>query len=341
MSLLRITLFGCPRIYCCERDTEIRLTRNVQLLLAYLVLERHHIHSREILAGLFWRDQSQERAKACLNTTLWRLRSALETMTHPKVPFLLNHQHGEICFNPQSSYWLDVEDFDRSFEKLRLQSAKENISEQIKIAEGAEQTYVGELLEGFYDDWIITERERLRARYLWILSCLMEAHWQDGNLEGSLYYGQKILQLEPLQEEIYREMMRIFAQAGYRTQALAQYETCRKVLENELNVAPMPETQALYRQIISGELSHPVDISDPAEKSPLVPENNLMERVKTIRQKAINQLEHKQGDRKPGQHGLLRQANEKLNQAAVLAESTHRQILSAIDDIEETLGPME
>jgi DNA-binding SARP family transcriptional activator len=342
MNLLRITLFGCPRIYCCESDQEVRLTRNVQLLLAYLILERHHAHSREILAGLFWRDQSQERAKACLNTALWRLRSALEATIHPEVPYLLNHQPGEICFNAQSSYWLDVESFDQSFDNLHFHATKDAPPDQLKLAEQAEQLYVGELLEGYYDNWVVNERERLRSRYLWILSYLMSAHHQAGTVDASLYYGQRFLQLEPLREDIYREMMRIYAQAGYRAQALAEYETCRLALEGELNIAPMPETQQLYHEILDGTGFKPGEL---LAKSPVMPsaiqESSLAERIKSVKGKASDQLNHPQHLLRSEQHDLLMHALEKLDRAASLAETTHRQIMSAIDDIEQTVDGLE
>ena len=340
MNLLRIILFGCPRIYCCEGDQEVRLTRNVQLLLAYLVLERNRAHSRELLAGLFWRDQSQEKARACLNTALWRLRSALEASIHPSVPFFVNHQTGEIRFNLQSSYSLDVEIFEQCIEDLRFAHSKDPIPDQLKIAEKAEQLYNGELMEGYYENWVVSERERLRSRYLRVLAFLMSNYHRAGNLDQSLYYGQKLLQLEPLREEIYREMMRIYAQAGYRTQALELFESCRQMLQNELNIEPMPETQQLCHQILYGPTQYSEEkVLMPAEKKSFPTESDsIAERINSVRKKVNDQINDPQNSLRPEQYALLHQALDKLDQAVELADTMNRQILDAIDDIGELIN---
>jgi DNA-binding SARP family transcriptional activator len=124
MKTLRVFLFGCPRIYTNPDDSEVRLTRVVQTLLAYLLIQRKRTHSREVLAGLLWSDNKQERARACLNTALWRLRNALETYAGPEAPFLIVSQQGEVGFHANSSYWLDVEVFENLLDHLSTRSTQ-------------------------------------------------------------------------------------------------------------------------------------------------------------------------------------------------------------------------
>lgn len=78
MSSLQIALFGCVRVTHNNWLTEIRLTRDTQALLAYLLLQRHRIHSREVLAGMFWGEYTQEKSHGSLNTALWKLKKFLE-----------------------------------------------------------------------------------------------------------------------------------------------------------------------------------------------------------------------------------------------------------------------
>jgi predicted ATPase len=47
--------------------------------------------------------------------------------------------------------------------------------------------------------------------------------------------------------------------SGWRSEALQQYDLCRRLLEEELGVAPGPETTALYRWILSGPASPSVE----------------------------------------------------------------------------------
>jgi DNA-binding SARP family transcriptional activator len=252
MVSLRVILFGCPRVSRNPDGAEVKLTRIVQILLAYLLLQRQRSHSREVLAGTLWSDNGQKSARACLNTALWRLRNAIEGYAHPDSPFLLMTQHGEVRFNSSSSYWLDVEVFENLLDRLPSHTSQGVDEAQIQQAEQAVALYQGDLMEGYYEDWILRERERLRNRYLSSLAYLMSAHRLNRNLEASLEYGNKILQQEPLREEIHREMMRLYAQAGQRALAIQQYEMCRTVLKDELDISPMPETERLFRTITQG-----------------------------------------------------------------------------------------
>jgi DNA-binding SARP family transcriptional activator len=110
--------------------------------------------------------------------------------------------------------------------------------------------YTGELLEEFYDDWALRERERLRALYLSSLKRLMEYYQQQGTYAESLSCGQLILQYDPLREDIHRALMRLHSEHGQRGHAVRQYEVCRAVLAAELGVVPLEETQALFAQIV-------------------------------------------------------------------------------------------
>jgi DNA-binding SARP family transcriptional activator len=106
-----------------------------------------------------------------------------------------------------------------------------------------------EVLEGFYDEWALRERERLRILYLKSQAHLLRYYSQHELYERALACGRKILDQEPLREEIHREMMRLYSKSGQRPLALRQYETCCQILETELDVPPMTETRTLHTQI--------------------------------------------------------------------------------------------
>ena len=106
-----------------------------------------------------------------------------------------------------------------------------------------------ELLEGFYDDWVLRERERLRLLYLRCLRRLMQGYRQQGAYEDSLASAQQILACDPLHEEVHREAMRLYCDLGQRSLAVRQYQRCREILADELGILPMEETQALYARI--------------------------------------------------------------------------------------------
>lgn len=258
MQTLRIHLLGQVRVFHGETPTPAKSSHRVQALLAYLLLNRHRSYSREVLADLFWGDHGQHRARASMNTTLWRLRQLLEPGETMRGAYLVTETTGEIRFNPASSYWLDAATFeDQSTRALRqpVEAMQEADAETLKAAV---QVYSGELLEGFYEDWALRERERLRQLYVNSLVHLMCFYSGRQAYKEGLYWGQKILDQEPLREEIQREMMRLYLADGQRTRALQQYEICRRILSTELGVAPMAETQALHATILSGALAQQV-----------------------------------------------------------------------------------
>ena len=81
------------------------------------------------------------------------------------------------------------------------------------------------------------------------LAKLMVYHGTKGQYEEAITYGQRILSLDPLREEVHRELMRYHQSAGRRAEALQQFQACRGILREELDIEPMPETMALYRRI--------------------------------------------------------------------------------------------
>ena len=252
MAMLRIFLFGAVRIEHHGRAQAERATRGVQTLLAYLLLHRQRRHVRDVLAGLFWGDQSDDSARRCLNTALWRLRRILEPDGVARGTYLVNTARGEVGFNPNSDCWLDVAVLEEHAERL-LGLPREQIRDaDIGSLEAALALYTGELLEGVYDDWALRERERVRSLYLRVLVRLMQHHRAADAFEQSISYGERILACDPMREDVHRELMRLFLLCGQRTLALRQYERCREVLAMELDVEPMEETQAVHAGILRG-----------------------------------------------------------------------------------------
>jgi len=257
MAILQVFLFGNVRIVHAGWASEVKITRAVQALLAYLLLHRHRIHPREVLADLFWGDHPEERARRSLNTTLWRLRRALEPAGTGKGEYLSTTPTGEVGFNSQSDYWLDVALFEEKAAPIVRKTIQSMETNDAKELEDALRLYIGDLLEGFYDDWALRERERLRSLYLKSLAHLMRYYGYHGFYGDAVASGRQILDLDPLREEIHREVMRLHSESGNRAMAIRQYKTCRQILKTELGIPPMEETQRLFHQIRREEKVHP------------------------------------------------------------------------------------
>lgn len=298
MTNLQVFLFGCMRIVPGGWPAPVQVSHSDQSLLAYLLLQRHRSHSRELLAGLIWGDHSQERARCCLNTALWRLRHVLEPDGISRGTYLLTTSRGEVGFNRESDYWLDVSIFETRANQVLTRPIETLATADVQDLEQALQLCTGELLEGHYDDWVLHERERLRRLDLNALAHLMHYYQYHGVFEKSLACAQQILDQDPLREEIHREMMELYLKSGQRALAVRQFELCRELLASELGICPMDETQELCSQILAGASS------DQGRSTPMRPPPGC--------QQALQQL------RRAVQH--FSEAQEQLLQAIQLIE---------------------
>jgi len=249
MALLRIQLFGAVRVSHADQPRDARLIHAVQALLAWLVLNRRKTHAREALAGVFWGEEREDRARSCLSTALWRLKQALEPDGVPQGAYLIS-EPAAVGFNCKSDHWLDVAAFEEGVRPLRTLRSEAGNGQDWSRAEAAIGHYTGDLLEGFYDDWALRERERLRLLYLKSLTTLLRHYSETGTIDEALSCGQQILALDPLREDVHRDLIRLHMRRGHRALALDQFERCRAVLDDELGVRPMEETRALCADLL-------------------------------------------------------------------------------------------
>ncbi|MFL5801098.1 MAG: ATP-binding protein, partial [Roseiflexaceae bacterium] len=112
----------------------------------------------------------------------------------------------------------------------------------------------GDLLPGWYDDWVLVERERLRHVFLAALERLVLLLEQQQDYGAAINYAQRLLRHDPLHETTYQHLMRLHALSGDRASALRVYHTCATLLERELAVEPSPATCAVYEHLVHGDL---------------------------------------------------------------------------------------
>jgi DNA-binding SARP family transcriptional activator len=245
---LRIHLFGLPRVLVDGERTPDFPAEKVRLLFFYLVLFRQTAHARSVLAGTFWGDSPEARAHHSLSTALWRLRNWVEPLQLDANPLLvIEDQH--VTFNTGGAYWLDAAEFEEHVSRARKMNPADPKQAAVSLTRATE-LYGGDLLEGCYADWCLTERERLHQLFLQALVHLMIYHAGLGDYARAISYGQRILQDDPTHEEVQRELMRLFVLDQKPAEALFQYHRCEAALREELGIEPMPETQALFRQLV-------------------------------------------------------------------------------------------
>ena len=105
------------------------------------------------------------------------------------------------------------------------------------------------MLEGFYEDWVLAEREALREMYLQALSDLIDLEKSNGKYSEALAHALQLASVEPLQEAYHREVMRLEFWLQKPDAALKQYALCCQMLEEQLGLQPDAETAALAQEI--------------------------------------------------------------------------------------------
>jgi two-component SAPR family response regulator len=166
--------------------------------------------------------------------------------------------------------WLDVAVFEEAFHATQGIPGKELDQPRAEMLKDAVRLYKGDLLDGWYQDWCLFERERLQNMYLSTLDKLMDYCTQHHEYEAGHGYGSTILRYDRASERTYRRLMHLQYRAGDRTGALRQYERCVAALDEELGVKPERRTQSLYEQIRSDVLDEiaPADGQSPSATLP-------------------------------------------------------------------------
>jgi DNA-binding SARP family transcriptional activator len=225
----------------------------VRALLAFLAVEMTRPHPRETLAGLLWPNVPDGCAHHSLNQALSNLRSAIHD--HETTPPFLIVASQSLQFNRNSDHWLDVEELGRLVD---WKTGKLVGGEEGRLGH-AVALYRGPFLEGFsladspaFEEWVMLHRERLHRLPLETMHKLADAHATRGEVEQALHYAWRQLELDPWLEEAHLQVMLWLALAGRRSEALAQYSVCRRLLAKELGVEPATATTRLYEQIRHG-----------------------------------------------------------------------------------------
>ena len=271
--MLEIRLLGQFDLTRNSAPVEIP-SRSAQSLLAYLVLNSGIAHRREKLAGLLWPDATEANARSYLRKALWQARKSMAAGTHGGEEYLLADDIS-ISFNPNADYWLDAD------------AVRGKPTEAMPVEEQIEavSAYQGELLPGFYEEWVNLERERLRAVFEQKMQVLLGRLVEEGHWAETLDWGERWIALGSTPEPAYRALMVAHAAQGDNAKVAATYERCVEALREELSVEPSEQTRALFTDLRSGR-GLPISTESPTQ----IPSHDFKgsERIHSTRQRRTN-----------------------------------------------------
>lgn len=256
--MLEVRLLGAFEIRAGGRLVDLP-SRPAQSLFAYLILNAGSLHRRERLAGLLWPASTEESARNNLRQALWKIRAALTGLEDEDRPYLLADNF-TIGFNREASYHLDV---------AKLEEDADQADSLIAVV----AAYGGELLPGFYEDWVVLERERVRALYERRIQRLLDLFLQQGRWAEAQEWAERWIALGTIPEAAYRAIMVAEYGQGDRAAAAGAFRRCADALQRELGVGPSLQTEQIYSEITEGTLATPtVDAGATADGvAPVLP----------------------------------------------------------------------
>ncbi|GAC1548554.1 MAG: BTAD domain-containing putative transcriptional regulator [Vulcanimicrobiaceae bacterium] len=252
--VLEIRLLGPPEFVYAGAPFRFSAPPRTLPLLAWLLMHRRAPLQRDAIAFAFWPDASEDDARGDLRRHLYYLAKALPPPGGE--PWLLADKK-TVVWNERASVVFDVADFER-------QAADD------AALDAAVRLYRGPLLAGSSDEWIDPERERLQLLAEGALLRLVE-RTRDREPARAIGYAQALLRLDPWREDALRALIEARHRTGDRSGALREYRAFADRLRAELQVAPMPETTAVYDAIAGTTAPLPVAASAPARAATNLP----------------------------------------------------------------------
>ncbi|MCB9007330.1 MAG: tetratricopeptide repeat protein [Ardenticatenaceae bacterium] len=253
---LHFRLLGGLHISIPDKPALRFAARRAELLLAYLALNRRE-HNREILATLLWDDRPHKQALANLRALLAQLPKGVR-------PYLQTSRQ-VVMFKPDAPLWIDSLVFT---ELLDSATTTEAFTQALDL-------YAGPFLDGVFvressglEEWSAIIREQLNYKAINAHLHIVQTALYQRQYATGINYARTLLTLDPLREQAHRLLMRLLVRDGQHNAALAQYESCRQILADELAVEPAEETTRLYQRIAAAKQRQQPPLPTPA--SPFV-----------------------------------------------------------------------
>ena len=269
---VQVHLLGTPTVTLGDRSLSIS-RRKVRALFFRLAAASEPV-PREHLSFLFWPDMREATARRNLTGLLSHLRRALPD------PDLLVAGDDHVWLE-SALFWSDA---------LALEALQADQTQSpAHVCQRVVDLYRGSFLAGFslgdspeFESWVTLERSNWEQRYLASLGTLVERASGTGEYEVAVNLAHRYLEADDLAEDVHRRLIEIYAAMGDRHEAVRQYERCVEILERELGVEPLPETEAVYRAAVDGTLvsvvaqAEPLWTAVPSLDLPLVERDGLL-----------------------------------------------------------------
>jgi len=219
-------------------------------VLKYLLAHRHQPIMKDVLIDLFWPDCDFDSVGRNLHQAIYTLRKLLRD-GGPDRPYVV-FENDAYLLDPALSIWCDAEEMEAGAAAGRSAEQAGDLQAAAAAYERAAACYAGEYLaDSPYEEWALTERERLRLLYVDVANRLGELRLGMGDVEAAAAVSRQLLRHESCDEEAHRRLIRCYGAAGHRTMVVRQYRAYVECAERMYGVGPSPATTRLYESLIA------------------------------------------------------------------------------------------
>jgi ATP/maltotriose-dependent transcriptional regulator MalT/DNA-binding SARP family transcriptional activator len=224
-------------------------TRRARDILCFIASRPHHRTPKDAIIDTFWGETDVKTVEKNFHPTMSHVRKALNSNQPLKQNFLV-YRDGDYQLNPEFSYRIDTEEFDRLIAEGEAARRERSFDRCIDCYERAVTRYRGEFMQGSYEPWVEEQRSYYREQYLRMLESLAGVAEKKQEWLRAMDLAQRILHEDQFREDIHCMVMRMQAAVGNRVAVKEQYETLRGLLQKELGVEPAMQTQKAYRDLV-------------------------------------------------------------------------------------------
>ncbi|MCX5205384.1 bacterial transcriptional activator domain-containing protein [Streptomyces sp. NBC_00237] len=212
-----------------EDDRAVDVPASAQQLLALLGLRG--AATRSAVAGTLWPDVTEDRARACLRTAMWRLNGAGAALSDARPGMLSLSRLVRI----------DVHDLTATAHHvLTVSEGRDGAACEALLGSG-------ELLPGWCQDWVVFERERLHQLRLHALEALSARLVAEGEYAPALEAALESIRVDPLRESAHRAAVSVHLAENNLAEAVRHYEAFRVLLRRELGLEPSGQFFTMVR----------------------------------------------------------------------------------------------
>jgi DNA-binding SARP family transcriptional activator len=224
--------------------------RQGRRLWAFLVLHRHQPAGRSDVAAAVWGDAIPDAWDDALSALVSRLRRSLRTVAAAcPEPAIRGGEGRYLLVLPPGSV-VDLERATAALHRAEVLARQGEPGAALAEARVATEISARGFLNGEGGAWVEGQRRLLEEARVHALECTVAAELERGNASLAEREAELLVALAPLRESGHQLLMRALVASGNRGQAVVAYERCQRLLREQVGIAPSPQTERLYRQLM-------------------------------------------------------------------------------------------